>query len=292
MSTSSSNPLSDDLQVLAAGYVLGDLSSEEMADFQARMATDATLAQTVADLQSTLTMLPYGLQQQQPDAHLRQRLLRTVQTNTARRQRRRVPHPWGTNAASVIATVLGGTSLFLWFQNTHLNLKLAAAESVIEHLETLTVASLPSSALTISPAETGITTRWYAGLSELIQDHNTALRVSADNSEAGRSKVSPIPQAMPTLATEQAALLSSSPCNFGKAQGFRATYRLSEQTVVSVYRIDLQGEQFPQLPLTQVTLRQDGTSLVLWKEENYLYALTGSLEITDLQTLTDALNFI
>ncbi|NJN21204.1 MAG: hypothetical protein HC812_08475 [Leptolyngbya sp. RL_3_1] len=73
-------PLPDELQALAAGYVLGDLSSEEMAQFKQLLETQPELAQTVAALQDTLAMLPYGLPPQCPDRRVRSRLLSNVTT--------------------------------------------------------------------------------------------------------------------------------------------------------------------------------------------------------------------
>ena len=306
-------PPSDELQALAAGYVLGDLSSEEMADFQARLATDADLAQMVDDLQATLSLLPYGLPQQSPGAAVRARLLQAAQQQAVqqhfpqeqdpKQQTTQLPHPpsrkrfhrpshrpWGTYAASSVAALFCGCSLWLWSENIQLNIRLAATERLLNaHTQLITTAQ--QSSLTISPAESETAALWSASLTHLIQDHTAALMASDQVAEDDWN-IAPLPAAMPTLVAEQAALMSSSPCQFGKTQGFRTTYQLGEQHAVSVYRINLQGNQFPQLPSTQVTLNQDGIRLLLWKEKDYLYAIAGAMPLNDLQTLTKSLEVI
>ncbi|MEM8809943.1 MAG: hypothetical protein AAGF01_28325, partial [Cyanobacteria bacterium P01_G01_bin.38] len=94
---------------------------------------------------------------------------------------------------------------------------------------------------------------------------------------------------MPTLASPQAKLLGGSPCQFGKAQGLRLTYQLPTEQTVSVYQIDLNGDQFPQFLETHVTLRDHDVNLIFWREQDYLYALAADLPLTDLQTLAQTM---
>lgn len=69
---------SDDLAVL---YVLGELSPEECADFERRLATDAELAAEVGRLRNTFDLLPYGTVTP-PPAGLRDRVMAAAVADT------------------------------------------------------------------------------------------------------------------------------------------------------------------------------------------------------------------
>ena len=293
---------SDNLQTLAAGYVLGDLSSEEMAAFQARLATDAALAQTVADLQETLTLLPYGLPQQQPDARLKAQLL-TRATASPRRLTPRLPAPaqWRKRALPVGLAVMTGLSLLLAYRVTRLQTQLALrpTEYPTEHpteypTEQIKVAD--ESAVTVYPAEAMLAQQW-TGLAELVQDHTGSLTRSQGPVDIQADQPRLLSQAlavdlMPSLVAAQAELLGGSPCQFEKAKGVRLTYQLPQQQTVSVYQIDLNGDQFPELLETHVTLTYNNVNLILWRENNYLYAIAASMPVSQLETLIESLEFI
>lgn len=294
-------PLPDDLQAMAAGYVLGDLSSEEMAQFQELLAVHPELVQMVTALQETLLMLPYGQPYQQPEACVRASLLQRAQgeipfasapqvlkPKARRRRLLRVSHL----AASVVL-VLGGFSLWLTHRVATLQAQLALAEGFVE--SALAEESNPT--LTVSPVDTLLNQQWL-GLAQLMQDHQKSLGrsqgpvdIAATNVNA-LSKQLAVAGRLPTLASPVVKLLGGSRCQFGEAQGIRLTYRLPTEEIVSVYQIDLQGDQFPELSETYVTLKQSTANLVLWRDENHLYALTADLSITDLQTLAETLELI
>ena len=74
--------LSDDMKTLAAGYVLGDLDSEETRQFEQQLRDNAALQAEVSSLQTTLALLPQALPQQSPPAHLRQKILSAYSATT------------------------------------------------------------------------------------------------------------------------------------------------------------------------------------------------------------------
>ncbi|MEO0458372.1 MAG: hypothetical protein AAF152_17575 [Cyanobacteria bacterium P01_A01_bin.114] len=287
-----------DWQTLAAGYVLGDLSSEEMAQFQQLLVAHPQLTQIVADLQETLSMLPYGLPQQPPDKQVRTRLMSAAKTQLSPSLPLRQPTGpasrlrWVARLAASVAVILGGCSLWLTYRVATLQARLASAERFAE----IAIAdeAVPGPALTISPAEPLLAQEW-AGLSQLVQDHLGSLvrsqgpvdiaTADPDALLAQLARAEPIP----TLTSPQAKLLGGSPCQFGKAQGLRLTYQLPSEQTVSVYQIDLNGNQFPQFSETHVTLRDRDTNLIFWREQDYLYALAADLPLTDLQTLAQTL---
>ena len=293
-------PLPDGLQALAAGYVLGDLSSEEMAQFQQLLETQPELAQTVA-AQETLSMLPYGLPPQRPDSRVRSRLLSTATAVinptpspqlSAQQPKRFGRSPWLMPMAASVALVLGGSSLWLSYRVVTLQAQLAAAEHVVEL--TLTDGSTADPAITVSPAESLLKQQW-SGLMQLVQDHSGSLVRSQGPVDVVATDPNVLStqlawsEHLPALTATQAQLLGGSPCQFGKAKGVRLTYQLPTHETVSVYRVDLQGDQFPQFPGTYVTLKHHTVNLILWRDQDYLYALAAELPLPDLQTLAHTL---
>lgn len=309
--------LPDDLQSLAAGYVLGDLSSEEMEQFQQLLVTHPEMPQMLASLQETLALLPYGLPQQQPDNQVRSRLITQAQSpmsspetavtsgslshhapriNRPRSLRSRGPSvasiPWGTRVAAGLVIVLGGCSLWLTHRVLTVQARLATTERFVE-LALQADESDANSVLTLSPADALLTGRW-SGLAELVGDHLTSLvrsqgtvDVAANHPSALQSQFAEASQ-LPTLADSQAQLLGGSRCQFGQAKGVRLTYELAKHTV-SVYQIDAQGGAFPEFLQTDISLTYHNVNLIFWREENYLYALVAELPLTDLQTLAHSL---
>ena len=302
------SPLPDELQTLAAGYVLGDLSSEEMAQFQRLLSTHPELNGIVASLQETLSLLPYGLPPQIPDAQVRSSLLGTAkstvtplampssrETLTNLRQRPAQPHNafWSTRWAAALVVGLGGCSLWL----SHRVFTLQAQLKTVQHFAEIAVTdstTVTEPELTISPADVLLRQQW-SGLSQLVQDHLTSLMrsqgpvdVAAKNPNTLLGRF-PLSDQIPAIASPQATLLGGSHCQFGKAKGIRLTYQLTADQTVSVYQIDLEGEQFPQSPEVNVTLNHRNVNLILWREEDYLYALAAELSLTDLQTLAQTM---
>jgi anti-sigma-K factor RskA len=68
---------SEELQLLVAGYVLGDLSPEEAAEFERLLAEDPAIAEEVARMQNALEMT-YTPPEVTPPAHLRSAILNQV----------------------------------------------------------------------------------------------------------------------------------------------------------------------------------------------------------------------
>ena len=292
-------PLPDELQALAAGYVLGDLSSEEMAYFQQLLETQPELVQTVAALQETLSMLPYGLPPQRPASEVRSRLLNSAAQNKPtppavvkppfKLSRR---SPWLMRIAASAAVVLGGSSLWLGHRVVTLQAQLAAAEHFVELA--LVDGSNAEPAITVSPAEPLLNQQW-SGLMQLVKDHSGSLVRSQGPVDIAATDLNDLSiqlarsERLPVLTAAQAQLLGGSPCQFGKAEGVRLTYQLSNGETVSVYRVDLEGDQFPAFSETYVTLKHRTVNLILWRDQDHLYALAAELPLTDLQTLAQTL---
>ncbi|NEQ50265.1 MAG: hypothetical protein F6K11_09055, partial [Leptolyngbya sp. SIO3F4] len=56
------------------------------------------------------------------------------------------------------------------------------------------------------------------------------------------------------------------------------------------YQLIVADEEFPEFQSAQLMLLQpDGTGVVLWRDENYLYALVADLPAAELQSLAYAI---
>jgi anti-sigma factor RsiW len=75
--------LSTEDQSLIAGYVLGDLEPEEMAQVERRMAEDAELLAEINAMQVSLWVMPQGMPMMTPPPGLRDRILTTNESVNA-----------------------------------------------------------------------------------------------------------------------------------------------------------------------------------------------------------------
>lgn len=287
-------PLSpEEIQELAAGYVLGDLDSAEAEEFRALLVEVPELQAEVAALQEALAMMPYGLEEELPDGGLRSQILSAAQTTVSthptialKAKRFRPQLPWVmSSAASIIALVCGLTAL-------HLNHQ-------VQHLQT----QKPQPKLAAAPTQPGITQAW-SGLSQLLQDHQKSLANPQGPVDFIIRQPDDIPSllkgfpttvaALPLLPTQQGMLLGGSNCHLGNNPGLRLTYQLPQDTTVSAYQLVLAEEDaFPQFQSAHLTLQQpDGTSIVLWRDDAYLYALVAELPTAELQSLAYAIEGI
>lgn len=69
------NPQSHNLEEILAGYVLGDLDEEELVWLNEQLASNPKLKEQVAQLESTLTLMSYGLPEDVPKNDLRSQIL-------------------------------------------------------------------------------------------------------------------------------------------------------------------------------------------------------------------------
>ncbi|MEL6128469.1 MAG: hypothetical protein AAFR24_20505 [Cyanobacteria bacterium J06627_3] len=282
-------PLSpQEIQELAAGYVLGDLSSAEAEAFRSLLVQQPGLQAEVTSLQEVLAMMPYGLDEVDPEDGLRSQILSAAQAELSqscsipRPARRFQPRlPWAmTIAAAAVAIVSGLATLYLSDQVRSLQ------------------AQRPQSEL----AQTDITQTW-SGLSQLLQDHQQSLVNPKGPVDFVVQKPDDIPSllqgfqttvaALPLLPAKQGMLLGGSNCQLGDNPGLRLTYQLPMDKTVSAYQLALADEEFPEFQSAQLTLQQpDGTGIVLWRDDDYLYALVAELPTTKLQDLAYAIEGI
>ncbi|WP_028954544.1 anti-sigma factor [Synechocystis sp. PCC 7509] len=112
--------LSEQLQLLVAGYVLGDLSSEEAEEFEQLLATNSAIAQEVAQMQQVLE-ISYAPPEVSPPSHLRLAIMEAHQAipRNSPRPVTKLARPflsvWTIGAAAAVLIVaLGISNYHLW----------------------------------------------------------------------------------------------------------------------------------------------------------------------------------
>lgn len=114
---------SEHIELLIAGYVLGDLDRDEAAEFERLLGENPAIAQEVVRMQEALE-LTYTPPVVEPPAHLRSAIMNAnVHEATPRRssdfgvRASRSPFPWGMTAgvaAAVLIVALGVNNYRLW----------------------------------------------------------------------------------------------------------------------------------------------------------------------------------
>ena len=274
-------PLSpQEIQELAAGYVLGDLTSAEAEMFQALLADMPELQTEVASVQEALAMMPYGLEEVNPERGLRSQILSAAsaellpQSPVPQKRRRFQPRlSWA------MSTVAAGLAIVCGVATLHLSGQVR-----------LLRAQYPQTEL-----GGGINQTW-SGLSQLLQDHQRSMGNPDGPVDFVVNQPDEIPgllkgfqttvSALPLLPTQKGVLLGGSNCQLGQTQGLRLTYRLGADQTVSAYQLVVAEEEVPEFQSAQITMQQpDGTGVVLWRDDDYLYALVAELPTSELQSL-------
>jgi anti-sigma-K factor RskA len=124
--------LPENWEELIAGYTLDDLGPEEAEIVERLLNENPDLRGEVNQLQEVLDLLPYGLPQQEPPAHLRAAILDAVKegdrpARTRRPARRRIWLEMGGAVAAFLAIALG-------LDNYRLRQDLESADAVIQAL--------------------------------------------------------------------------------------------------------------------------------------------------------------
>jgi len=126
------SPSPEHLEELIAGYVLGNLCSEEAEEFKHLLAEKPELIQQVNQLQEVLGLLPYALPEIRPPQHLRLAIVEAVNdpvnTKVARKQ---FVLPW----SKIIASVAAIFSLAFGIDSYRLRQELSSAKDVLTVLD-------------------------------------------------------------------------------------------------------------------------------------------------------------
>ena len=300
-------PLSpQEIQELAAGYVLGDLTSNEAELFQTLLAELPTLGAEVTALQDALAVMPYGLADVDMAVEVRSQLLAKAERELHSQSApvpvevpKTVSERFMPDRSKPAPNLTQGfrlqRRLFWMISGVAAGLAIAYGLTTLRlshELRVLQTRSEPST------AQDSMVHTW-SGLDDILQDH----RKSLDHPEGPVDFVVGKPSDLidllsgfqTTVATlpllPQGQLIGGSNCQFGKTPGLRLTYQLSSNQTVSAYQLPLSEQSIAQMPSTQISFQQqDGTSMVLWRDGSYLYALVATLPLPELQTLARSVN--
>lgn len=299
---------------LAAGYVLGDLDSEEMAEFQQLAVEHPALWEEVSELQETLNLLPFGLAESHPHPSVREQIMQSaadiqspqLAAQSAAPTTALLQRPW-TKIFGSIATL---TTVVLGLQTVHLQQQLAQVQQELAQQKSR-MASLPSAQtneptprnVVITTTDTFVHRNWQ-GVEQILIDHDKSLQKGVQAVDIPSSQPTelvallrrqiPMPSAVPVLSAMSSKLLGGSVCQFGKSKGVRITYKTNQHGQVSLYQIARsQKPELPQLTPEKLYLAvQDGPGGVFWSDGEFLYALVSDIPAEQLKELTAAVEIV
>ncbi len=304
-----SNLSPERLQELAAGYVLGDLSSEERQLFKTQLELHPELAEEVRHLQDVLGAMPYGLPETPPPPGLRDRILVAAMTEAAMTETERemsddsgaqqgavVPlHPpsrlpwqrWAKRWASGVAAVL---AVALLVDNLRLRERLNYTQAQLRGQDT--------SDMVVAPLDAVLVSQWD-GLTEITEDHLKALTRTEGPMDYNADNLTSIierfdsqfafSETNPVIQKQGIELMGGTLCVFGKIYGMRYTYTTETGQTLSFYQIDTREENLalPDLGTGKLYVSQPGKPrMILWSEDDYVYAIVAELPAADLRSLS------
>lgn len=160
--------LPERLEELMAGYVLGNLSSEEAEELNQLLTEHPELTTEVQQLQEVLEVLPYALPEVEPPQHLRQAILNTTSPDptaaliTAKprrwKQLMRSPLFWSRligGAVVLLALILGFDNYRIRLKFTTMQAKVARQKDVIALLQKPDTHVVPLKGMAQASAATG-----------------------------------------------------------------------------------------------------------------------------------------
>ncbi|HEY9692662.1 MAG TPA: anti-sigma factor [Oculatellaceae cyanobacterium] len=110
---------------LMAGYVLGNLSSQEAEEFNQLLKEHPELNTEINSLQEVLALMPYTLSEIEPPPHIKEAVLQTVHSEMQRKPtQKRFSLPWSQIAGALAATFI----LALGWDNYHLKQQVSTLE--------------------------------------------------------------------------------------------------------------------------------------------------------------------
>ena len=126
------SPSPEHLEELIAGYVLGNLCSEEAEEFKQLLAEKPELIQQVNQLQEVLGLLPYALPEIRPPQHLRSVIVEAVNTPVNTKvARKQFVLPW----SKIVASVAAVCTLAFGIDSYRLRQELSSAKDVLTVLD-------------------------------------------------------------------------------------------------------------------------------------------------------------
>ncbi|MBE9042507.1 hypothetical protein IQ235_17185 [Oscillatoriales cyanobacterium LEGE 11467] len=267
------------IEELAAGYVLGNLSSEETEAFEQLLANQPQLHLEVEQLRETLELMPYALPEVVPPTRLRSAILDAIEPAAAPlkpiQQGKIRPYWVGIAAIAAISAIALG------IDNYRLRRQLAAESPLPGRHQIVSAEVLQANG--------------WDGVTRLVSDHMNSLdrdRGPVDFASTSVAEISDrfAPQfsferSAPTVARTQVRLLGGSFCKLGKIKGIRFTYRTGNDRLISFYQLEAsERNAFPLSGSDRLYIPSHrGPSAIVWNQDEILYALVSELPPGKLQ---------
>lgn len=296
---------SERIQELAAGYVLGDLSSEEAEEFHQLLAEYPELATEVDSLQEVREMMAY-LPEVAPPAQLRTKVLAATETAEKSKIKKLKISVFRRNnlitgIAALFAIVFSLNNYYLRQQLNIAQTQLTQQKEVIAKLQE-TDAS-PNSTKLVMASEAFLQKNWN-GINKIFQDHLRS--VSQKQGPVDFSSSNPMkivknfqPQLtftadVPYVSNSEAKLMGGSFCDFGETQGIRFTYKLKSGQMVSFYQIKRANNMsVPQLNGERLYIgHKDSPAILMWDDKDFFYVLIAPLTKQELEQLAANVEYI
>jgi hypothetical protein len=152
--------ISEEEQILSAGYVLGDLSAAEIAQFESTLFNHPELQAEVAALQAAFDKLPQGLPVLTPPPGLKAKIIESFAAESSANQIVNLaPSIQSPKAVFSLGRILAGVGLliggFFAFDNFNLRQELKVAQQVNQQ-ELASVLNQPKSRLLSLSSQAGI----------------------------------------------------------------------------------------------------------------------------------------
>ncbi len=280
--TNPNTPEESTPQELLAGYVLGDLTPEEMAQVQELLREDPALATEVLQLQNTLGAIPLALEFQQPPAHVKAQLLATAASAAA--PAKKVSQPWRLPWGRIITGIAITGAIALGLQNWQLRQQLA--QSAPYKIAITTDDRVPQDS-------------WQA-FGEVFLDHQDSLSRSEGPVDFGTQDVAQMRQQygervdmsgkFPEL--KRAKLLGGSFCELSKTEGVRLSYKVSAGQTISFYRLDREGFSLKISDRPMPIQMFEGPNGLVWGDRDYVYVLVGEVPMGTIRQLWRSLDSV
>jgi len=157
------NPQSHNLEEILAGYVLGDLDETELVWLNQQLAVNPQLRDKVSQLESTLTLMPYGLPEDVPQNDLRSQILAQAQPQSPK-------YRWSW----IISAVTAVSALWLGINNFSLRQQIAFRDNQLQQQqELITLLRQPNNRLVAFRGDNNLVTA--SGSLFISPERNTAV---------------------------------------------------------------------------------------------------------------------
>ena len=276
-------------QELLAGYVLGDLTPEELTQVQNLLRQDPAVDVEIQALQEALGALPLGLDVEEPPAPLKARILEAagalpqtmaVEHGGHPKPRRSLQLKWGRLITGLAVT----GAIALGVQNWQLRQQLAQT---------------PSYKIAITSEETLPREAWQS-FSEVLLDHQNSLTRSQGPVDFATQDVAEVRSQYSqriSLSTNfpelsKAKLLGGSFCELSKTQGIRLSYKVSAGKMISFYQLKRQGFSLDISETPMPIQVFEGPNGLVWGDQDYVYVLVGEVAMPTMRQLMRSLRSV